>query len=202
MHTGWLFFLGLLIRASAVLAYDYSFSEPTDIRKILLSIASTKGVNLIIGDQVEGLTTFVARGISSEQALVEAAVGAGFTVRKVDTILAVRGKSISPGRIDRRPMQFLTPGIRLTIDAPTPTSPRTILRSLASQLGRPFRLHKHSRGTAIVKVREVDPRVFLNLFCESMGLDWGRADEALVIAPYRRIEHYEIEMAIDRRGRD
>ena len=180
-------------------AADFNFAQPTDIRTILITISTGGNVNLLVGAGVEGLTTYVAQGRTPEQALVEAAVGAGYTVRKRDNLLAVRLKGISPDRVDEDPPRYFRRGEVVSLKYLGPRPARVLLKDVARQLRVPFRLDEHARGEAMANLRDVPPRTLLNVFCEAMGYGWGTTRNVLVVAPWARARHYVIEMGVDGR---
>lgn len=180
-------------------AADFAFAEPTDVRQILIAIAVAGRVNVIIGPGVEGLTTYVARDKDPDAALVEAAVGAGFTVRKRDNLLAIRQRGIHPSRVDEDPPRYFGALETVTLSYTQDLPARAIVAELARQLGVPYRLHKLARGAAIVHVERVHPRTFLNVFCEAMGFGWGTTRRILVLAQWHRAAHYVVEMGVDNR---
>lgn len=183
---------------SAARAEDYNFAEPTDVRLILTEIAARGKVNVVVGDQVKGLTTYVGRDRAPEAALIEAARGAGFTIRKRENLLAIRSRSIHVSRVDEDPPGYFRRG--MTIDLTLrDRSAREVLGETAAQLDVPYRLNRHSGGRAVVQVERVDPKVFLNLFCEAMGFGWGTTRNVLVVAPWALAPHYVVEMGVDRR---
>lgn len=185
--------------ASPLCAADYAFTEPTDIRTILLTISTSGNVNLLIGAGVEGLTTFVARNLTPEQAAIEAALGAGFTIRKRDNLLAVLLKGISPDRVDEDPPRYFRPGETVSLRYLGPRPSRTLLQDVAAQLKVPLRLHRLAQGEAIANFRDVPPRTFMNVFCEAMGYGWGTSRNLLVVAQWHRSRHYIVEMGVDGR---
>lgn len=185
--------------ATVASAADWSFAEPIDIRTILITISTGGNANLIIGPGVEGLTTYVAKNRSPEQALVEAAVGAGFTVRKRDNLLAVRLRGISPNRVDEDPPRYFRLGETVSVRFLGPRPARRVVAEVARQLKVPYRLHKLAGGDVIVNCRDVPPRTFLNVFCEAMGFGWGTSRTLLVLAQWHRAQHYIIEMGVDQR---
>ena len=195
----WLAVLIGWVAATQGLAADFSFPEPTDIRTILLTISTAGNVNLLIGTGVEGLTRFEAKNLTAEQAIVQAAIGAGFTVRKRDNLLAVRLKGLSPGRVDEDPRRYFRPGQTVSVRYAGARPARTILADVARQLGVPYRLHKLARGDVIANVRDVNPRTFMNVFCEAMGFGWGTTRNVLVVAQWFRAQHYVVEMGVDGR---
>lgn len=180
-------------------AADYNFTEPTDIRTILITISTSGNVNLLIGTGVEGLTRYVARNKTPEQAVVEAAVGAGYTVRLRDNLLAVRLKGISPQRVDENPPRYFRADERVSARFLGPRPARTLLNEVAGQMKVPYRLHKLAKGEVIANFRDVHPRTFLNVFCEAMGYGWGTTRNVLVVAQWHRAQHYIIEMGVDGR---
>jgi hypothetical protein len=192
--------MSLAIASGAASGADFSFPEPTDIRRILLTIAVAGNTNLIIGTGVEGLTTYVVRDRDPEAALVEAAIGAGFTVRKRDNLLSVRVRGSHPARVDEDPPRYFGPldtvSIRWLEDRPS----REIVRELARQIGVPARVHEQARQQkALVYVDKVHPRTFLNVYCEAMGFGWGTTRRVLAVADWHRSAHYVIEMGVDDR---
>lgn len=191
--------VALAIGCGTARSADFAFAEPTDIRRILITIAAAGNVNLIVGAGVEGLTTYVARDRDPEAACVEAAVGAGFTVRKRDNLLAVRVRGIHPSRVDEDPPRYFgaleTVSMRWLEDRPA----RAVLKELARQIDVPYRLHEQARGHALVYVDRVHPRTFLNVWCEAMGFGWGTTRRILAVAQWHRSAHFVIEMGVDNR---
>lgn len=185
--------------AAPLAAADWAFTEPTDIRTILITMSTAGNVNLLIGPGVEGLTLYSAKNRTPEQAIVEAAVSAGFTIRKRDNLLAVRLKGISPDRVDEDPPRYFRPGETVSARYLGPRPARTLLKDIAGQLKVPLRLHKLARGDVIANFRDVPPRTFMNVFCEMMGFGWGTSRNLLVVAQWHRARHYIVEMGVDGR---
>lgn len=121
-------------------------------------------------------------------------------MRRRENLLAVRLKGISPGRVDEAPPRYFRPGGSVSLRFLGPRPARRVVAEVARQLGVPHRLHRLAEGEAIVNVRDVHPRIFLNLFCEAMGYGWGTTRNVLAIAQWHRARHFVIEMGVDGRG--
>lgn len=170
--------------------------EPREVSDLLMDLARTGDVDLIVGEGVRGLTTFPGAPGTVLEAVVDAARGAGFTVRVVDRLVAVRTKGISPTRIVRDDPLRVRP-VPVTLVHEQWDCPRNILESLVRQSGVGLRFDRDSHGSTRVRVRGVPAGTVINLFCEAMGYDWGRAGPLVVVAPRHRLAHFEIEMRLD-----
>jgi hypothetical protein len=182
----------------SVLAIPEPVPHAVDIRWLLGDMAQKARINLVIGEGVRGLTLGPVQDPDPERSLVRSAVAAGFTVRKVGNLLAIRARGISPHRITHAPDKFFPPGATLTMGSDRDLSIRQVLRAISGQLHMPHRLEEHSRrGVAYVAVSGVTPGLFMNLYSEAMGLDWGTAGRCICVASHTRMPHFEVEMRVD-----